>query len=151
MQMTDPGEFAIVVGEHKDGLRRVEIRVGNERLTGEDRFVYPPAFLHAMRSTANHLRGELNFLRHERELWGFGIEEAFERVSSGDLHEPLRVLSWGPTTDDCVCFLLPVQGKLWLAWKRAEAKSPRAVPVLPYDLIRTIEAAILELETRPVS
>ena len=145
--MNSQEELDIVVGKSEGQLRRVEIWVGCERLTGEDCLVFPQAFLHAVQKTADRLIAELNFLRHEGELTGLGIEEAFEVVSTGDLHTSLRIFSWGPTTDDCPCFLLPVQQKLWLAWRKTGSTETRAVRIQPYDLISKLQAVISKLTT----
>ncbi|MFS2032412.1 hypothetical protein ACEN8I_00080 [Polaromonas sp. CT11-55] len=139
-------KLEISVGEYVDQLRRVEIWIDGERLTGDDPFVYPEAFLTHLIRSRDHLKTELNFLKHEAELMGLGIDDAFERVSSGNLHTTLRVLDWGPTTDDYLCFLLPIQSRLWLTWKRQRAPAKvRAIQILPYELISAIEVAADQL------
>ena len=94
------------------------------------------------------LKGQLNFLAHESDLAGNGIEGAFLRVTSQELPQAwsdLRVFDFGPTTDDFLCFLLPVHGKLYLGCKGNTADVVTAVQITPFDLISALNNALLEL------
>jgi hypothetical protein len=140
--------FAIVVGQFAGHLRTVEIWVNGTNLTSNDALVYLPSFVYAMASTEHRLKKQLNFLKHEGLFLGLGVEEAFHRVASQEFPDAwaeLRVFDWGPTTDDYLCFLLPVHGQLYLACKEHVSGSIRAVPIIPYEFARTMELAGHEL------
>lgn len=138
-------QLTIRVGQYVGQLREVEVWAGGERLTGEDSLVYPLSFVTAISATEQALRAQLNFMRYEDELFGLGIDAAFERVSSGSLHSKLRMFSWGPTTDSFLCFLLPLNGRLQLAWKSVGSDVVRSITVVPFDLICALRSALEKL------
>lgn len=104
----------------------VEIWANNACLTPYDRHPYLPAFLPHLVRTEARLRQIESFTRHENELTGMTVEDAFGLLAgqgSAGLNNALRCLDWGPTTDDVLCFLIPSMGVLRLTWKlRSEGR-----------------------------
>lgn len=147
--------FAILVGPYVGSLRTVEVWAGGKSLTPHDTSVYLPSFVHALVSTKSRVEKPLNFLRHEPLFLDLGVEEAFERIASAESPQleqawsELRVIDWGPTTDDFLCFLLPIQGKLQLVCREQASGSIHAVAVPPYEITQAIEGARDALSSLP--
>lgn len=140
--------FALVVGEPSWPNRAVEVWIGGVNLSSFDSSAYLPSFIHSMTTMRNKLRDQLNFLTHESDLGGTGVEGAFLRLASQELPQAwsdLRVLDFGPTTDDFLCFLVPVHGRLYLGCKGYTADGVVAVRITPFDLISALNTALLEL------
>jgi len=139
--------FAILVGPPAASIRTVEIWAGGKTLTPHDTSVYLPSFVHALVSTERRLKEQLNFLRHEPLFLGLSATEAFQRIAESETPQleqawaDLRLLDWGPTTDDFLCFLLPIHGKLQQVCRENESGSIHTGVVLPYEIIQAIEGA----------
>lgn len=139
--------FAILVGPTIGSLRTVEVWAGGKSLTPHDTSVYLPSFVHALASTESRLEKQLNFLRHEPLFLGLSATEAFQRIATAESPQleqawpELRLIDWGPTTDDFLCFLLPIQGKLQLVCREHASGSIHTVAVLPYEIIQAIKGA----------
>ena len=139
--------FAILVGPSAAPLRTVEVWAGGKSLTPHDTSAYLPSFVHALASTERHLKEQLNFVRHEPLFLGLSATEAFQRIAEPNslefeqAWEELRLIDWGPTTDDFLCFLLPIQGKVHLVCREHESGSIHSVALLPYEIIQAIEGA----------
>ncbi len=141
-------QFAVVVGEPTWPICAVEVWIGGVNLSTFDSSAYLPSFIHSMSTMRDKLKNQLNFLTHESDLGGSGVEGAFLRVASQELSQAwsdLRILNFGPTTDDFLCFLLPVDEKLYLACKSYTAAGITAVRITPFDLISTLNSTLLEL------
>ncbi|WKB56015.1 hypothetical protein [Eleftheria terrae] len=144
-------DFSVAIGRTTGALRTVKLVVAGEGITSEDDQVYVPAFVPALAATIQRLKSELNFLKHEELFVGLDLEDAVRRLVNGvdaDIERAcgdLRVFDWGPTTDDYVCFLLPLNGRLYLGCYAVESDRVHGCPVVPYDLIQTLEAAHLEM------
>lgn len=140
--------FAVTVGEPSWPIRTVEVWIGGVNLSSFDSSAYLPSFIHSMTKMRDKLKKQLNFLAHESDLGGSCVDGAFLRLASEEFPQAwsdLRVLDFGPTTDDFLCFLLPMQGKLYLTCKGNSADAVTAVQVTPFDLISTLTNVLLEL------
>ena len=143
--------FGIILGAPEAGpLRAAEVWVGGWSITPNDSSAYVPSFSTALAASARCLRTELNFLRYEEFFVGMRVEEAVQKFVSASpalasVWASLRFADWGPTTDDFLCFLLPLGGKLYLACYDNATKHVHAAVVMPYDLVEILEAAYREL------
>jgi hypothetical protein len=143
--------FGIILGAPDvASLRSVEVWVGGWSITPNDSSAYVPSFSTALAASARRLRTELNFLRYEELFLGMSVEEAIHKLVSASpavasAWVSLRFADWGPTTDDFLCFLLPLRGKLYLACYDNASKHVHAAVVMPYDLVEVLEAANREL------
>jgi hypothetical protein len=139
--------FAILVGPQIESHRSVEVWAGGKTLTPFDTSVYLPSFVRALGSTELRLKEQLNFLKYESLFIGLTAEEAIQKVVTPESAEmehalaELRFANWGPTTDDFLCFLLPIQGNLALICSECQSGSVHAVPLFPYEIIQVIEGA----------
>jgi hypothetical protein len=146
-------KFAMLLGASSGQLRTIEVWVHGKNITPIDSSAYIPGFSVALASTERRLKQELNFLRFEALFFGQSVEEAFSRLaeaSSPELEQAwslLRFADWGPTTDDYLCFLIPVQGKLYLACRENSTKVVHAAQVVPHDLTSVLEGVLHELST----
>lgn len=143
---------ALVVGSPAWPIREVEVWVAGQNLSVQDSSAHLPSFVASMASTQAGFQAQLNFLQHENHFFGLGVEEAFSKVVSQalpDMWAALRVLDWGPTTDEWLCFLLPIHGKLYLACRQGSSKTVKAVQILPCELMHTLGSAIAELSNGP--
>jgi hypothetical protein len=144
-------KFAVILGSSSGEMRTAEVWVGGKNVTPFDSSAYVPGFLAALTRTERTLKEELNFLRHEALFFGLCVEEAFLKLSQAGSPEleqawsDLRFADWGPTTDDYLCFLLPVLGKLYLACQDQTSRAIHSVQVAPSDLIQVLERARHEL------
>lgn len=147
--------FAILVGSFVGSLRTVEVWAGGKNLTPYDTSVYLPSFVHALASTERRLNEPLSFLAFEPLFLGLSAAEAFQRVAAPDSPQleqawaKLRVIDWGPTTDDFLCFLLPIKGKLELVCHELESGSIHSVALLPNEVVQAIEGARHALSPLP--
>ncbi len=133
--------FAFVVEERQADGVAVEIWAGNQCLTPNDRYPFLPAFLPRLEASEARLRRPDALLQHEAELSELSIQAAFDLLSSQEapaLHEALRWLDWGPTTDDVLCFLIPSEGRLHLTWKLANEARLGTVPVSAISLANLV-------------
>lgn len=146
-----------VFEEHSPEGIAVEIWAGGQCLTPCDTFPYLPAFLPSLQASEAQLRRPSPFLGYEGALSGHSIPDAFALLASDgvpELHRALRWLNWGPTTDDVLCFLVPLAGKLHLTWKLQGQPCPRSMPVEPADLadlIAHVRTTLGDLSVRPMS
>jgi len=143
--------LAIALGPQDGQTKLVEVWVGGANLSQQDSAAYLPSFLPALQATERALKARLNYLQHEGPFLGLGVEEAFIKLrdaTSAELENAwskLRFADWGPTTDECLCFLLPVQGRLYVACQRPGLERIHHAQITPYDLIRTLEGSIHEI------
>ncbi|WP_116001309.1 hypothetical protein [Roseateles depolymerans] len=144
-------QFAMHFGESTDQLRTVEVWVQGKSITPFDSSAYVPGFSAALARSENALKKDLNFLRYESLFLGLSVEEAFLKLaeaSSPHLEQAwlsLRFADWGPTTDDFLCFLIPVGGRLYLACQELSTQAVHAAQITPDDLLRVLEGARHEL------
>jgi len=141
--------FATIVGASANGLRHVEIWAGERSLTPVDQRAYVPAFSHAVRGTIDKLQAPNAIVRHGALFVGRGVSSSFKWLAT-QAHptawRDLGVFHWGPTTDDILCFLLPIDGQIYLAWKeRGHAKTHR-IPVQISDVVAVLERTLAELK-----
>jgi hypothetical protein len=140
--------FAIAVGMTRWPFCEVEIWVAGVNLSAYDSSAYLPAFISSVAYAVNSLKERLNFLEFEDRFYDLSLQAAFSWVESEV--EPtawakLRVIDFGPTTDDYLCFLLPVRGKLYLSCRGRESDLVTVAQVLPHDLIMVFIAVLAEL------
>jgi hypothetical protein len=144
-------KFAFILGSFSGEMRAAEVWVGGKNVTPFDSSAYVPGLLSALTRSERTLKEELNFLRYEALFFGLSVEEAFLKLSqagSPELEQAwshLRFADWGPTTDDFLCFLIPVQSKLYLACQDQTSQAIHSVQVVPYELIQVLEVARHEL------
>ena len=134
-------KLALVIGPEVGQVRAVQVWAGGRNLTPVDTSAYVPSFVHAMGRSEILLRNEERISRHEASLRGLSVEEALEQLASQALPEAwaeLRVLDWGETMDEVLCFVVPVQGKVHLAWKEFPSGGLHSLQVVPSELAEVI-------------
>jgi hypothetical protein len=130
-------KFALVMGPAAGQLRAIQVWAGGRNLTPVDTSAYLPSFVHAMERSEILLRNEERIFRYEASLRGLTVEDALEQLVSQALPQAraqLRVLDWGETMDDVLCFLVPVRGKVHLAWKEFPSGGLHSLQVVPSEL-----------------
>lgn len=140
--------FAILIGVETGGLREVEDWAGGENLTPTDTAAYLPAFIHALEKMAKRLAQPQELLRFKQLFARCDATQAFELLSSQSHPEAwlaLRVLDWGPTLDNYLCFLVPQHGRFALTFRRHETSAVHSVDLTPEYLSETIQSAIRQL------
>jgi len=129
----------------------VDIHIAGALVTDSDNSPYLPSFVSALQSSERALRSRLNFLTHESLFFGMSVGDAFSALASPSTsaHEvafnELRFADWGETTDSHLSFLLPVNGRLHVACSLLGGNAVHASVVWPYDIISTINAALLAM------
>jgi hypothetical protein len=120
----------------------VEVWAGGQNLTPVDTSAYLPSFIHAMRADESLLCDEERVFEQGANLLGLTAKQAFECISqSPEAWSKLRVLNWGETTDDVLCFLVPVQDKIHLAWMELPSRTVHSLPVITRELAGTLRRA----------
>ncbi|UMR29757.1 hypothetical protein MJ904_22380 [Massilia sp. MB5] len=140
--------FAMQIGDASWPSCTVEVWAAGQNLSSFDSSAYLPSFLNSLTCELCYLKEQLNFLAFEDCFRELSVEDAFRWLESQERPEvwdKLRILDWGPTTDDYLCFLLPIRRKLYLACKGNESEIIHAVQILPYDLITVLSATLAEL------
>lgn len=140
--------FAIVIGDASWPSCIVEVWAAGQNLSSFDSSAYLPSFINSLAKAQCYLKEQLNFLEFEDYFRELSVEDAFfwlESQEQPEVWRKLRALDWGPTTDDYLCFLLPIRRKLYLACRENESEFVHAVQILPYDLITVLSAALAEL------
>ena len=138
-------KFAFVIGPAVGAVRTVQVWAGGRNLTPVDTSAYLPSFVHAMERDERLLNDEKKIIAHESDLRGLTVEKALELLISQDLPKAwveLSVLGWGETMDDVHCFLVPVQGKIHLAWMEFPSRSIHFLQIIPSELAETMRRAI---------
>ena len=136
-------QLAFVIGPAAGQLRAIQVWAGGRNLTPVDTSAYVPSFVHAMERSEILLRNEERIFGHEASLRGLSVEEAVEQLASRALPEAwveLRVLDWGETMDAVLCFLVPAQGKVHLAWKEFPSGGLHSLHVVPSELAEVIRS-----------
>lgn len=137
-------KFAFLIGPATGQLRTVQVWAGGRNLTPVDTSAYLPSFVYAMERSEILLRNEERILKHEASLQGLTVEEALEQLISQELPQAwaeLRILNWGETMDDVLCFLVPVQGKVHLAWMEFPSRGLHSLQVVPGELAEVMRCA----------
>lgn len=140
--------FAMLIGGASWPICTVEVWAAGQNLSSFDSSAYLPSFINSLTKTLCYLKEQLNFLEFEDCFRELGVEDAFSRAASQEqlaVWGKLRTLDWGPTTDDYLCFLLPIRRKLYLSCRGHDSEFIHAVQILPYDLITVISIALAEL------
>lgn len=119
------------------------VHVAGIHLTEFDDKPYWPAFLMSLQATRQRMSKCLNFLKHEQQLRGLSVDEAHRAVldtksSLSHLDSELRFANWGPTTDGHVCFLLPIDGAMFVSCSALGASPIACSKVWPYDIADSI-------------
>jgi hypothetical protein len=137
-------ELAFAIGPAAGPLRTVQVWAGGRNLTPVDTSAYLPSFIFAMERSESLLRNEEAIFKHEASLQGTGVEEALEKLISQELPDAwveLRVLDWDETMDDVLCFLVPVRGKVHLAWREFPSREIHSLQVVPRELAEVMRRA----------
>ncbi|WP_157667468.1 hypothetical protein [Comamonas serinivorans] len=132
----------------RDG-ETLSLYVAGIHLTEFDDRPYWPAFLTALRGTHRRLASGLNVGKHEQLLSGLSVEDAHWSLldpnsTFDDLHSELRFANWGPTTDGHVCFLLPINGSLFVSCSEVGSLSVSTAPFQPHDSAVAISQFLAE-------
>ena len=159
IKIGDKSRFAFVVGDFHEGLRVVSIFIGGREVTGEDHFVYLPAYINSLKRQADKLKNTLNYLKYERLFRDIPIEDVHKiHVSENldlfrddtecyeviDYHSFMRL--GDPTMESFSAFLIPYYSRMILSCEiRSESKPFYVDSVLPFDLLYVIEDAINKL------
>ena len=126
---------------------RVAVYVAGRRLTETDDQPYMAAFAASLRATRRRLEACLNYQANEGWFLGKGVDEAYRVLTSADSQLPgsvfdsQRFADWGPITDGHLTFLLPINGKLYLATAAHGDGEIFAAEVNPWDLMSVLAAA----------
>jgi hypothetical protein len=150
-------KFAFELGPQCGQMKHIAVWIAGQNLSSYDYFAYLPGFLAALNATAAKLKLNPNHRQYEGEFLGLGVEAAFIQLrdaNSSALERAwagLRFADWGPTTDDFLCFLLPLNGHLYIACQRSELDEIHCEQVTPYELFQTIESAIHEVTKESVA
>ncbi|MBN1209667.1 MAG: hypothetical protein JXB05_32765 [Myxococcaceae bacterium] len=119
--------FSFSLGEPDESLlQEVDIYVAGRRVTVMDNTVYLPGFTYALERSASYWR-KADGHRYADYFSGMSAIEAHDflrgtQEEGSALHGPegdvlfnrCSFLDWGPTTDASLCFLVPVNGLLYL-------------------------------------
>ena len=149
-------------------VREVAIFINGENVTDRDSSAYLPSYVAGLRRQSDVLKGRMNFEKYAQMFRAYNLSEVHnilvhgdsslflndrERADIADFH---RFMDLGePNSDLFTAFLLPANGGLSLTYQRLSVKENFArVDVvsgvdhlLPYELITTIDEAILHLST----
>jgi hypothetical protein len=161
--------FAFEIGEKQKGeaLLQVNIYIDGKNVCCDDNTVYLPQFYYTVKSTSEYLKKKIDYCKYEKYFWGKSTEEAHKWIEStnnensaesnefsDDIWKTYRFMSWGPTTDNVTCFLIPIHGTLYLTyrfWREThtpikEIEYVFGVEVTPFELIQVCEMALKILE-----
>lgn len=139
--------FGILVRPASGQMRQVEVWAGGKNLTPVDSSSYIPSFSHSLAKSANHLKNSADFFAYEPLFSGLAPEAAFAKLSRQEAGteqawSALRFADWGPTTDDFLCFLLPLNGKLHLAFCEHQSNLFHELLVEPSEIADILEGAL---------
>jgi len=167
MIIGDLDTFAFDVGrkEGKD-LRRVDVVIGGRYVCCDDRVVFVPQFSfdleRSLKKIQSQVAGQLeNILggRTPEEAHRFIVSttseesENFYKPELEEVWPTFRFMNWGPTTDNLTCFLLPLEGKLFITyefWREEHQKQEEIGQVFveiveKSKLIQSLKNTICEL------
>lgn len=169
----DKNKFAFEIAEQPLGnlssdaeiynqLRQVDIYIAGRSVCCDDNQVFVSQFVNSIWHTAEFLKKKLDYYSEKDFFFGKSIEEAHKlirQLRNLDLEMLNRfwvadLLHWGPTTDNIICFLFPIHGKLYLTfefWRDTHQPSEEigqvfGVEITPYEIIRICETAIEVLD-----
>ena len=155
--------------KHEDQVRVVNIYVDNKNISSYDNLAYLPQFIASIQYTVEELKQKIDYCIYDEHFRGKNVPEAFEfltkiceRVNEGiyddyldqipDHHSFMR---WGPTTDACVSYLIPINShELHIAcsyWRESHEPEEEigvvfGTKITPYELITILEKANEKLE-----
>jgi hypothetical protein len=138
-------KFAFAIGPASGAVRTVQVWAGGRNLTPIDTSAYLPSFVCAIERDEKLLHEEKKIIAHESNFRGLTVDKAFELLVSQDPPNAcgeLSVLGWGETMDDVHCFLVPVQGKIHLAWMEFPSRSIHFFQIIPNELAETLRRAV---------
>ena len=143
-------KFALTIGPQSGQMRQVEVWAGSKNLSPVDSSVYIPSFSHALTNAATRLKKADPLFSHEGLFGSLDVESAFDKLATQapgteQAWVALRFVDWGPTTDDFLCFLIPLNGQLHLVCSDQDSNSLHEVILEPTEIIHVIEGAINEL------
>ena len=165
----DKNKFAFEIAEQPLGnpttdreifnqLRQVDIYIAGRSVCCDDNHVYVSQFVNSLWHTAEYLKQKLDYYVEEDFFFGKSIEEAYKLIQQlRDLelkiiskHWVDNFLDWGPTTDNIICLLFPLHGKLYMIFEfcrdthkpTKEIGKVFAVEIFPYEIITVCESAI---------
>ena len=162
----DKTTFCFEIGEKSDSqMRVVNIFIGGENICCEDNSVYLPQFINSICLSANYIRRKIDYYKYINYFSGMTLEDAHNfllstrdsdspnyNLENDDFYGCYRVFEWGATTDNVACFLVPLNGVLYLTYSffsQSGVDSNNKVfgaVVTPYEIVRVIERAFRELQ-----
>jgi hypothetical protein len=124
----------------------VDIYIADKRLTVRDNVVYVPQFVGDLDATYHRLLHSLSWLQYRDDLSDMNLTQAHLHLAKTEGW--LKLINWGPTTDDISCHLIVYQDALWLTVflysenHDYETNPPNihGVRVSPFDLVATLKA-----------
>lgn len=162
----DKTTFCFEIGEKIDSpMRLVNIFIGGKNICCEDNVVYLPQFINSIALSASDIRRKIDYYKYINYFEWMSLEEAHNfllstrdmdsphyNLENDDLYQCHRVFSWGPTTDNAICFLLPMNGMLYLTYSFSSKidlnnyNSFCGVAITPYEIVHVIIDALNELQ-----
>ncbi|MBC7797514.1 MAG: hypothetical protein H7Z37_11630 [Pyrinomonadaceae bacterium] len=144
-------------------LRIVDIYIAGRSVCCDDNCVFVSQFVISVWHTAEMLKRILDYYSNEDVFFGKSVEEAHKiiqqlkdvKIETLSKYWVSNLLDWGPTTDNIICLLFPLHGKLYLTfefWRETHQPANEigqvfGAEVTPYEIIRACEMAIAVLDS----